>query len=123
MPFDTTSSPPSAVKKSFQAFTAIVASFDGFFPSTVAVAFTTSFSFGSLPFGTSAVHFPSPSAVVFTFVPSGSSTSTFAFGSEVPVIVLSPAFGAVISGFAVCSVSVSSTTLIFALTSSVESSG
>ena len=91
-----------AVCSSGSAFPVVaVASFDGFFPSTVAVAFTTSFSFGSLPFGTSAVHFPSPSAVVFTFVPSGSSTSTFAFGSEVPVIVLSPAFGAVIFGCAV----------------------
>ena len=81
-----------------------VASSDGVFPSTVATAFTTSFSFGSLPAGTFAVHLPSPSAVVSTFVPSGSSTTTLAFGSDVPVIVLSPAFGAVITGFAVCSV-------------------
>ena len=75
-----------------------VASSDGVFPSTVATAFTVSPSFGSLPFGTSAVQFPSWSAVVSTFVPSGNSTSTFAPGSAVPVIFLSPAFGAVIFG-------------------------
>ena len=80
-----------------------VASSDGFFPSTVAVAFTVSPSFGSLPSGTFAVKFPSLSAVVSTFVPSGSSTTTFAFGSALPLISLSPAFGAVISGFAVAS--------------------
>ena len=79
-----------------------VASSDGVFPSTVATALTMSFSFGSLPAGTFAVQFPSPSAVVSTFVPSGSSTTTLAFGTEVPLMVLSPAFGAVITGFAVC---------------------
>ena len=36
-----------------------VASSDVVFPSTVALAFTTSFSFGSLPAGTFAVHLPS----------------------------------------------------------------
>ena len=83
-----------------------VASSDGVFPSTVATAFITSFSFGSFPAGTFAVQLPSLSAVAFTFVPSGSSTTTLAFGSDVPVIVLSPAFGAVITGFAVCSAGV-----------------
>ena len=85
-----------------------VASSDGVLPSTVATAFITSFSFGSFPAGTFAVHFPSPSAVVSTFVPSGSSTTTLAFGSDVPVIVLSPAFGAVIDGVAVFSTGASS---------------
>ena len=80
-----------------------VASSDGVFPSTVATAFITSFSFGSFPAGTFAVQLPSLSAVVSIFVPSGSSTTTLAFGSDVPVIVLSPAFGAVITGVAVCS--------------------
>ena len=83
-----------------------VASSDGVFPSTVATAFTVSPSFGSLPSGTSAVQFPSWSAVVSTFVPSGSSTTTFAFGSALPLISLSPAFGAVIVGFVVCSAGV-----------------
>ena len=85
--------------------TVAVASSDGFLPSTVAFAFTTSFSANSLPSGSFAVQFPSPSAVVSTFVLSGSSTSTFAFGSALPLISLSPVFGAVISGFAVVSVS------------------
>ena len=99
------------------------ASSDGFFPSTVAVAFTVSPSFGSLPSGTFAVKFPSPSAVVSTFVPSGSSTTTFAFGSALPLISLSPAFGAVISGFAVCSVGSALPTVAFAVISSVVLSG
>ena len=90
------------------------ASSDGFFPSTVATAFTVSPSFGSLPAGTSAVQFPSPSAVVSTFVPSGRVTSTFAFGSALPLISLSPAFGAVISGFAVASVGVFAPTVFVA---------
>ena len=91
--------------------TVFVASSDGFFPSTVATAFITSFSFGSFPAGTFAVQFPSPSAVVSTFVPSGSSTTTLAFGSDVPVIVLSPAFGSVIVGVAVFSAGVLSVTV------------
>ena len=100
-----------AVASVGSAFTVVaVASSDGFFPSTVATAFTVSPSFGSLPSGTSAVKFPSLSAVVSTFVPSGSSTTTFAFGSALPLISLSPAFGAVISGFAVFSVLASSQT-------------
>ena len=86
--------------------TVAVASSDGVFPSTVATAFITSFSFGSFPSGTFAVQLPLLSAVVVTFVPSGSSTTTLAFGSDVPVIVLSPAFGAVITGVAVCFVAV-----------------
>ena len=44
------------------------------------------------------------SAVVSTFVPSGRVTTTFAFGSALPLISLSPAFGSVIVGFAVASV-------------------
>ena len=82
-------------------FTVAVASSDGFLPSTVATAFITSPSFGSLPAGTSAFQFPSLSAVVSIFVPSGSSTITLAFGSDVPVIVLSSAFGSVITGVVV----------------------
>ncbi|EEU12235.1 hypothetical protein HMPREF0078_1253, partial [Anaerococcus vaginalis ATCC 51170] len=66
------------------------------------------------PSGTFAVQFPSPSAVVSTFVPSGSSTSTFAFGSAFPLISLSPAFGAVISGFAVASAGSASATVFVA---------
>ena len=94
-----------------------VASSDEFFPSTVATAFTTSFSFGSLPSGTFTVQFPSPSAFVSTFVPSGSSTTTFAFGSALPLISLSPAFTGLIFGFAVASVGVVSVTVTGTVTS------
>ena len=81
--------------------TVAVASLDSVFPVTVALALITSFSFRTFPAGTLAVHLPSSSAVVVIFVPSGSSTTTFAFGSDVPVIVVSPAVGEVIFGVAV----------------------
>ena len=72
-----------------------VVSSDGFLPSSVATAFTTSFSFNS---GVSTDQFPLSSAFVSFSVPSGRVTFTVAPGSAVPDTVVSPAFGCVIVG-------------------------
>ena len=83
------------------ALTVVVASFDGFFPSSVAFAVITwSFSSGVV---TVTVQLPLLSAVV-VLSPSGVVTVTVALGVAVPVIVVSPSVGWLISGVAEVSI-------------------